>query len=51
MSFNSRYITDVLTAVEDENLKIFLNKRMCIIEPEVGKEFIFLISPLNKRTK
>jgi len=49
IAFNPRYLIDALKAIEDENIIIQFNSSLgpCIIKPEDGNMFKYLILPLR----
>ena len=49
IAFNSRYITDVIRNVSDENLCMKFNSNVspCVVVPESGDDFIYLILPVR----
>ena len=48
-AFNARYITDVIRNVSDENLCMKFNSNIspCVVVPENGDDFIYLILPVR----
>jgi len=49
IAFNARYITDVIRNVSDENLCMKFNSNIspCVVVPESGDDFIYLILPVR----
>ena len=49
IAFNARYITDVIRNVSDENLCMKFNSNIspCVVVPENGDDFIYLILPVR----
>ena len=49
IAFNARYITDVIRNVTDENLCMKFNSNIspCVVVPESGDDFIYLILPVR----
>ena len=49
IAFNARYITDVIRNVTDENLCMKFNSSIspCVVVPEKGDDFIYLILPVR----
>ena len=49
IAFNARYITDVIRNVTDENLCMKFNSNIspCVVVPENGDDFIYLILPVR----
>ncbi len=49
IAFNARYITDVIRNVTDENLCMKFNSSIspCVVVPENGDDFIYLILPVR----
>ena len=49
IAFNARYITDVIRNVSDENLCMKFNSNIspCVVGPESGDDFIYLILPVR----
>jgi len=49
IAFNARYITDVIRNVSDENLCMKFNSNIspCVVIPENGDDFIYLILPVR----
>lgn len=49
IAFNARYITDVIRNVSDENLCMKFNSNIspCVVVPESGDGFIYLILPVR----
>lgn len=49
IAFNPRYLIDALRAIEDENVSIQFNSSLspCIIKPEMGDSYKYLILPLR----
>ena len=49
IAFNARYITDVIRNVSDENLCMKFNSSVtpCVVVPQSGDEFIYLILPVR----
>ena len=49
IAFNARYITDVIRNVSDDNLCMKFNSSIspCVVVPEKGDDFIYLILPVR----
>ena len=49
IAFNARYITDVIRNVSDENLCMKFNSNIspCVVVPESGDDFVYLILPVR----
>lgn len=49
IAFNARYITDVIRNVSDENLCMKFNSSVspCVVVPQTGDEYIYLILPVR----
>ena len=49
IAFNARYITDVIRNVSDEKLHLCFNSSVspCVIEPQEGDRFLYLILPVR----
>ena len=49
IGFNAHYVLDVLKAIDDEKIKILLNSSInpCLIEPEQGDDYQYLILPVR----
>ncbi len=49
IAFNARYITDVIRNVSDDNLCMKFNSNIspCVVVPESGDDFIYLILPVR----
>ena len=49
IAFNARYITDVIRNVSDDNLCMKFNSNIspCVVVPESGDDFVYLILPVR----
>ena len=49
IGFNSRYILDVMKVIEDEEVVMEFNTNVtpCLVKPEEGSDFEFLILPVR----
>ncbi|MFO7612754.1 MAG: DNA polymerase III subunit beta [Clostridia bacterium] len=48
ISFNPRFLMDVFKTVNDEKIKIsFAGENLCIIEPVIGEEFLYVVLPVR----
>jgi len=48
ISFNPKFLIDVFKTVNDEKLKIsFAGENICIIEPVIGEEFLYVVLPVR----
>ena len=49
IAFNSKFLTDCIKVIEDEFINLYFNTKInpCVIKPNFGDEYLYLILPLR----